>query len=351
MEFMYNWDRYIQVIDYLKGVYTNTLNYLEISGYSPIYAQEFVTDIEEFLHYFEVKGYNVACLLDDIKDIEIVEFYDSLYIDNQDTENIIPPVLNRGIKVLLSTDIKGNERLTAKERRKLYLYQGLAHSILSFKNRKTLQFSKFYTRYLSANHQTTEMIVNNGWLLLEDTLAQELAEKITYYTLEKTRPKYRLGLENETYPIEENKILSNLEMYRMFQEITARFGLTIGNVFNYQDSSTFNVMLKYSINNDFPDIVINEYTKKNLLLELYQLLYLMGILINEKYRMYHINFINSETTPEQIDKIYDNVINLLNSLMNYNNQNYLDTTPSNVIVLYDQQVKNKIRKLIQKNEI
>ena len=237
---MYNWDNNYKVIIYLEKVYINSINYLLENGYNVEYAEEFIRDIEDFLYYFKIKKYNVNVIIDKINDIDNIEFYDSLYInDNQNHEETILPVLNRGTKILLSTYISGDNKLSSKERRRQYIYQGLSHSVLSLKSKKTLLFSKKYNRYLDGVY-ITENIVNNGWLLIEDTLSQELAEKITYCTLNKIRPGYKPGLQNEIYPISEHKISSNLEMYRMFQELIIKFGLTlniVGNTLNYSDKS------------------------------------------------------------------------------------------------------------------
>ena len=354
MEFTYNWDSYPRVIDYLNKIYINNINYLLNNGYDLEYAKEFIKDIEDYLYYFKIKKYNVNIIIDKINDIDNIEFYDSLYVNNNTNhEETILPVLNRGTRILLSTYISGDNRLSAKERRKLYIYQGLSHSVISLKNKKTLLFSKKYNRYLDGVY-ITENIVNNGWLLLEDTLSQELAEKITYCTLNKIRPGYKPGLENEEYPISDYKISSNLEMYRMFQELIIKFGLTInkiGNIVNYSDKSIMNDMLKYSINNDFSSIVIDQYNQDNLSLELYQLLYLMGLLINEKYRIYHMNFINNKLTTQEIDEIYDRIVKLTKTLISFNdNQNTKEDT-SNIIILYDNKVKEKIKKLIKNNEV
>lgn len=354
MEFTYNWDSYPRVIDYLSKIYINNINYLLNNGYDLEYAKEFTRDIEDYLYYFKIKKYNINIIIDKINDIDNIEFYDSLYVNNnKNHEETILPVLNRGTKILLSTYISGDNRLSSKERRKLYIYQGLSHSVISLKNKKTLLFSKKYNRYLDGIY-ITENIVNNGWLLLEDTLSQELAEKITYCTLNKIRPGYKPGLENEEYPISDYKISSNLEMYRMFQELIIKFGLTInkiGNIVNYSDKSIMNDMLKYSINNDFSSIVIDQYNQDNLSLELYQILYLMGLLINEKYRIYHMNFINNKLTTQEIDEIYDRIVKLTNLLISFNdNQNTKEDT-SNIIILYDNKVKEKIKKLIKNNEI
>ena len=76
------------------------------------------------------------------------------------------------------------------------------------------------------------------------------------------------------------------------------------------------------------------------------MLYLMGIMVNEKYRTYHMNFIKKELSMEEIDKVYDRIVSLTNSLINFDNRN-----ESNVFTLYDDKVKRKIKKLTQNYEI
>ena len=353
MDIMYNWDNYINVIDYLKKIYNNTLEYLQDNDYSTDYAQEFTSDIEDFLYYFKIKDYNVNMILDKINEIDTIEFYDSLYLgDDNIDEDTIMPVLYRGTKILLSSLIRGDKRLTSMERRRLYLYQGLIQCIFSFKSKKTIRFSGMYERYLHADAYHTSFIVNNGWLLLEYTLAQELAEKMTYKMVDKIRPGYRPGLENEVYPIDESKVSSNLEMYRMFQEILVHFGLTlnqIGTMYDYSEKSILNDLIKYSINNSFSSMVIDEYNHRGLSLELYQLLYLMGLLINEKLRYYSINFNRVELSIDEVNMIYDNVMNLMNSLISFDNK--VENKQSNIYILHDPKVKEKLLKLIKYNEI
>ena len=122
------------------------------------------------------------------------------------------------------------------------------------KSKKTLEFSKIYSKYLRYNISKTETIVNNGWLLIEDVLSQELAEKITYYALNKVRPQCRPGLENEEFPISGSKISSNLEMYRVFQSLLVNFGLTLGKIstiYDYSEKAIINDLLKYA----FPKLI------------------------------------------------------------------------------------------------
>ena len=355
MNLIYNWDTFPCVRVFLKTIYINTFNYLQDNGYSIEYANEFVNDIEDYLYYFKLCEYNINSIINRIKEIEVIEFYDSLFVGKNDVDNDIPYVINRGSKILLSTDIKGDNRLSSSERRRLYLYQGLLHSILSFKSHKSLSFSRIYSRYLKDNKILTESIVNNGWLLLEDTLSQEIAEKVTYFAIDKIRPSYRVGLENEKYLISDEKIYSNLENYRFSQKLLIRFGFVldkIGNIYCYSKKNIINDLIKCAINNEFSSVVINEYDRKQLSFELYQLLYLMGLLLNEKYREYNMHFIhNIILNKDDINKIYDNIITLTDRLINMDDKYFDNVELSNVIVLYDEKISNKIRKLIKEYEI
>ena len=354
-ELNYDWGNYTSVIDFLNNIYNNTIVFLIKNGYEIKYAKEFINDIEDYLYYFKIHNYNINNIIRKLEDIEVIEFYDSLVInkDNNNDNYKFPLVINKAIKILLNTSIQGDKRLSSRERRRLYLYQGLSHSLMPMKNQKTLEFSKIYSKYIKYNKINTEMIVNNGWLLIEDTLSQELAEKITYYALDKIRPQYRPGLENEYYPINNSKISSNLEMYRVFQPLLINFGLTLGkisNIYDYSEKTIINDLLKYAIKNDLSYAVIAEYNEKDKLISLYQTLYLMGILVNEMYRNYSINFIhNNPLTLEEINEIYDNIIFLTNSLISIKSEEYPNADIKNISLGREQ--KEKILRLVMYHEI
>ena len=356
MMYMYNWDSNPNVIEYLNKLYKNTLSYLTENNYDAEYANEFIYDVEDFIYYFKINKYNVNNILSKISDIECIEFYDSFFTSNRVNDNSeVPPVMNRGSKLLLNVDIAGNKRLSSKERRRMYLYVGLAHSILSFKSTNTLMLAKLYSRYLSSNEAMTESIVNNGWQLLEDTLAQEIAEKITYVTIGKVRPGYRPGLDGEEYPISGHQVSSNLEDYRVFQEILVRFGLTIskiGNLFDYSNNSIINDLIDCSINHRLSNVIINDYCDRKNSFKLYQLLYLMGILLNEKYRVYHMNYIrNNKLSVEEVDRIYGSIHDFTDELVNFDDNAVNDKDNGNIVSLYDPEIREKIKKLVMHNEI
>ncbi len=353
MKLNYDWGIYASVIDFLDRIYNNTVSSLIENGYDIKYANEFINDIEDYLYYFKIHNYNINNIIHKLEDIESIEFYDSLVINNVNDNIKFPPVLNKTIRILLNASIQGDKRLSSRERRRLYLYQGLSHSLISMKSKKTLEFSKIYSKYLRYNISKTETIVNNGWLLIEDVLSQELAEKITYYALNKVRPQCRPGLENEEFPISGSKISSNLEMYRVFQSLLVNFGLTLGKIstiYDYSEKAIINDLLKYAINNNLSYLVIAEYNKKDNLVSLYQTLYLMGLLVNEMYRTYNINFIyDSFLTEEEVNEIFENILELTNSLISFDNEEYPDADITNIYL--DREHKEKILKLVTYHEI
>lgn len=355
MELNYDWSKYPQVLEFLTKIYFNSIDKLTESEYDRIYVQEFINDIEDYLYYFKIHNYNINNIIYKLQDIEVIEFYSSLIVgDEKNNSNInFPPVINRYTSILLNSNIKGDKRLTSRERRRLYLYQGLSHNLMNMKNLKTMEFSKIFSRYLNFEKNKTETIVNNGWMLIEECLCQELAEKITYFSLDKIRPQYRPGLENEEYPVNGSKISSNLEMYRPFQEITVNFGLTISkiaNLYDYSEKAILNDLLKYSINNNLPYLVIAEYNEKDNLLELYQILYLMGLLVNEEYRNYHKSFLYEDSlTEKEGNQIYEMLLELLNRLISFEEEKYINTDISNI--KYDKETKAKVLKLVNDRKI
>lgn len=320
MTFKYDWDSYPKVKEFLIKIYNNTLNSLKLYNYNEYYAKEFLSDIEDYIYYFRISNYDIDRIINKLDNIDRIIFL------NLGNKLGSLPVITIGNRILLNTNIDKDKRLTSKERRRLYLYRSLSHSLLSFRNEKTKEFSKIFNEYLPTNAKETELLVDNGWLLLEDTLSQEIAEKITYKMINKDRPGLRPGLENETFPIDGNIVSSNLEMNRMFQPILILFGMTIdniGNMYNITPEVISNDFIKIAISKEFSDLVISEYISKDNIIELYQLLYLMGLLINEQYSIYDINFISKlNLTNEEIKEIYSSIYKLCTGLTSFENKEY-----------------------------
>lgn len=116
MELNYDWDNYASVIDFLNNLYDNTVMLLIEKGYDIKYANEFINDIEDYLYYFKIHNYNINNIIHKLEDIQVIEFYDSLVINsNSINDNIkFPPVINKTIKILLNTNIQGDNRLSSR---------------------------------------------------------------------------------------------------------------------------------------------------------------------------------------------------------------------------------------------
>lgn len=354
MDLNYDWDKYPLVIEFLNNVYINSLEALKNSGYDIKYAGEFINDIEDYLYYFKIRDYNMNNIICRLQDIEVIEFYDSLVVGKTNTDNLkFPPAINQYTRILLNSGIEGDKRLSSRERRRLYLYQGLSHSLISMRNLKTVEFSKLFSMYLTSSRANVEATVNNGWLLIEDTLAQEIAEKITYYALDKIRPQYRVGLEGEIFPISGSKVSSNLEMYRVFQPLVINFGLTISkiaNCYDYSETMITKDLIKYAVNDSLSNLTIAEFNEKRNHLELYRLLYLMGLMVNEMYHNYHMNFISDLIlTEDDYNLIFENILEITNRLISFGKEDYEDAEISGVI--YDLETREKVLKLVRYHEI
>lgn len=354
MNFKYNWKNNA-VIFFLNKIYYNTYRWLVENDYDVSHAEELLISLEDFIYYMESHGYSANLIISKLSDIEHIEFFESLYITNNNSESNLdelPNVINTGTRILLNSNLASDARLSSKERRRLYLYKGLAKSIFSLQSEKTFAFNKIYSEILDNESSRTATIVNNGWLLLEDILSQELAEKVTYATLERIRPGYRIGLENEKIGLSGALVSSNLECERAFQAVLVDFGLTIskiGTCLEYNKGIVISSLLNYGIKEKLSDIIIIEYIENGNILELYELLYLMGLLQNEKLKQYHISFIpNLELDEKEINKVYQNIFELTKRMINFDNKEYHEI-PLFIDLSLD--TKSKVLKLIHNLDI
>ena len=112
----------------------------------------------------------------------------------------------------------------------------------------------------------------------------------------------------------------------MFQDILINFGTTISKVCNngeYNEKVIIINVLKKAINTNFSEDIISEYIKKGKETELYVLLYLMGLLINEKYATYGLRLNPSiKVCSSQVKKIYDSIYKITDSLFDLGDEEY-----------------------------
>ena len=269
MEFIYNWHKYPNMMMLLLGVYFNMRNVLEKRADGETLAEEYIHDIEEYVVYLRKHGFDLNKVYDKLKYL--------LYVKPETFKDGMPPVINGDRCIILNENITGDDKLNAKENRRLYLYKALSKILFGFNDAKIVEFSKVFE-----STEQNPSVVNRGWDLIRDTLAEELAERATFEISCKPRPLISFGHNGECYPINGSYISSRLLHERAFDDILVNFGLTIsgvGTMFDYSHDKMMNDLLSRAINHDLSDLIISEYIYKGNGSELYNLLYMMGVLV------------------------------------------------------------------------
>ena len=359
MNLKYNWNNDLRVKLFLEKIYCNSLKKLEEANYQTSYADEFVMAVEDFLCCVKIFSYDFDRILDLLSSVEYIGFMMSLRIDNDNLIKLnyhyMPPVVNFGTYILINPQMDTDTHLSDIDRRKMYIFHGLANSVLNFQNETTLRFSEMYNNLIPMKYQDTSKITYSGWLLLEETLAQEIAERFIYFINGKNRLGITLGGDVlDKRIVSSEKISSNLEYFRTFQELLIRFGLTIpavGDKFEYSRERIIHDLIKKSLNGNLAIETIAYYIDNDNEIMLYQMLYSMGLLLNEKNRLRNMPINKTvKLTEDESNSLYDDLIRLLNRLVSLDNQTYSDiddfsNIPLNIFA------KKRILTLIQTKKI
>ena len=327
MNFKYDWSKYPEVNMLLIKIYSNT----KTTNNDDSFTKEVISDIEEFLNYFKNNNYVFPLIVSKLKNIQYIGKLSSGFAsDSGITYLVNEPVIAKDNAIYLSSRFASDNNLSARNRQKLYLYKGLLQNIFSFNNEFTQEFSKLYSE-LFDNSKDTELLVDAGWKLLNEVLTQELAERITYSELGKDRPAKTVGITpTDYYPINGNLVASRLELYRPFEEMTIHFGEAIsgvGSLLDQSEETIMNDLIRKVTKGNFSEQVISEYIYNNNELELYLILYSMGLLLNEKYAMYGKRIVPSiNLNISEINSIYNNLIERLNRLYTLDSDEYTDVS-------------------------
>ena len=308
MKFLYDWSNYPNIMDYFMSVYFNSLNVLNCKHKDIKMANEFMNDMEEYFMYMINHGYDINLIYNKISSLlYISSFINKPIIANNITYLRQEPVILGDRFISLNEDIGGNVRLTARERRKLYLYKGLTQYIFNYNDNRIHEFSDAFN-----SDDEGKKLVNSGWILIRDILSQELAERIIYEISSKKRSGNRIGLESNYYPISGNLIVSRLEDDRPFEELIVSFGTTlsgIGTMFDYSHDKIMNDLIDRTLTTNLPDSIISQYIYNGFGLELNNMLHLMGLLVNEKYATYGKRIIKDIILSEkEVTNIYNKII-------------------------------------------
>ena len=307
MEFKYNWHKYPDIVTLLLEIYFNTCTILEKKYDGKIIAEEYIHMTEEYLIYLSRHGFDLKIIHDKLKNL--------LYVKPETFKEDIP-VINGDRCILLNENIEDTDKLDLKENQRLYLYKGLSRVLFNFNEKRIDEFSLVFE-----DENKNKDVVIRGFDLILDTLAEELAERATFETLGKKRPTTTIGYGEDEFPINDSLIASRLLHERAFDEILINFGLTIsnvGNMFNYGHDKLMDDLLQNAINYDLSNLIISEYIYKGNGQELYNILYMMGLLVNARD---HKNLLYLD---KNFNKVYNSLLEECQKLVTFDDDYYED---------------------------
>lgn len=205
--------------------------------------------------------------------------------------------------------------LTAEEIRRLYIFHEMGHKILNIsKNKERItNFTSTIEQVLQRKGVVARDLVGREWVLegfqmIEECLTQEMAEYLTYHSVQKRRPNYEFRMDLGC------KIQTNLDYYGIFQEPTTEFGRTLkscSRVNSNRDEILIN-MIKMALNSDFVKNVITEYSQGDgqLYYDLFLILRAMGLIKKEKYASFNVEQgmpVNVQSCLDAISSITSNI--------------------------------------------
>lgn len=322
MKYNYNWDKYPEIKVFLEKIYTNTQNELKNIDDTNINVQEVISYIEEYLLAIIEHKYDINKVIKTLETLEYISFKELLLIHGRNNIQSIPAFMDFGNRIFLNDEIKD------KNMKRFYLYQALTSRILNFKNNDTYSFSKIYANDIQSDKKfETSILVDSGWLLLEEALSMEIARRFTAYSTNN----------NIFIPAIPNEYL----------DILLLFGMTISNTCTQESHSKIIIihnLAKQAFNQDFTNKVIKEYIAKGQEFELYQSLFMMGHLMNKKSK----RFPNYLASDDEIKKMTIELYQILRSLITIENKEYdenIEIKPKKLTITK----KNRLISLVNKN--
>lgn len=286
-------------------------NYLEklmLTSYLCNTDSEFREKLPQYIHYVEhflVKGIQLGFFTGENLD-RIVSLLNTKFREIK----LLPPEL-RGCFAQSYDDIieinpemqkhPNSPNLNEEEITMLYMFHELGHKVLNVEDFEvTKKYCASFKKIMEEKGQKYENTiplgyVYYGFVMLEETLAQELAETLTYATLGKTRPNSRLEMEFDT------TFKSNFDYYGIFEKPTIDMGRTMRGCgkSNSDSKKVLQDMIKRSLHTDsFSEDLIAEYNAKDArgYLDLFCMLQHMGNILNEKYASFGIRRMPKSTT-------------------------------------------------------
>ena len=314
MEYNYknNWDKYPKIKKILEEIYLNTKKELTKINFKEVNAEEITSYVEDYLIALIDCKYDINNAIPALENLKYISFEETLLIQAQPKALSFPPFMDFGNRIFLDSNVKNTDM------RRFNLYQALTSRILNFKNNNTQSFSKIYCSEIQSDKKLeASILVDSGWLLLEEALSMEIARRFTAYSTKN----------NVFIPSAVNEYL----------DILLLFGMTISNTCTTESHSKSIViynLTKQAFSKDFTERVIKEYLAKGQEFELYQALFIMGHLLNKKTK----RFPNYLASDDEIRKLTLELYEILRSLITIEN------------IKYDENIEIKSKKLTLSNK-
>lgn len=293
--FKYNWANYPEIEDYLKRIFYSS--YANNKNIRP-HLQELIKDVEEFFYTGIKEGLinknNLGRILASLKDKDS----GMRVIEPIDREGIYGKSVGNKVQINLGmTKHPNSPQLSAKDVRRLYIFHEIGHKIINISdnyletNRYTNTLEKILkNKGIDGPDLSYSGSVYNGLLMIEECLVQEMAEILTYSSVNKKRPNFRY--QHEIASLQKNGfedcvVKTNLDFYGLFQTPTINLGRTIRgcSTSSSTDTEVLHNMIKKALNKNFTEELFREYNQGDgrLYYDLFLTLRSMGFIQIQKY--------------------------------------------------------------------
>lgn len=292
-KFSFNWENFPQIQDYLMRLMFNSFsNSPQVKSQLP----RLIHDVELFFatglssKIFDKN--NLTSILNNLKNskngFRIVEFL------SPELSGLFGNSIENKIQInQRMTRHRNSPSLTTDEIRRLYMFHEMGHKILNILSQDKVIQNFINTidpilrskGLLNADLNYKEFIIDGFWMI-EESITQELAEFLTYYSSKKRRPQFEnrndLGCNIET----------NHDYYGIFQMPTINLGKTIRGCSNANSTNEEVLlnMIKKALNSNFNLELLSEYNQGNaqLYYDLFLTLRVMGMIKKQKYASFGI---------------------------------------------------------------
>ena len=326
--FKYRWEGNQLIVDYLKRLFISSfIENEDIRNDLPI----LIHNVEDFfatgINTRLFNKSNIVNVYKRLKDNVKLIGYTSKESEpsNYTSEGIL---INKDLRVYLRNEKQTS--LSPVEMRKLYLFRELSKKVLLIKDENLVSiYNKTIEKVLEEKNSKIDLnldksLIIDGFEMIEDLVAQNLAEELAYTSSDKTRPKFMVKIEKNI------PVVSNLDDRGIFEKQVVNFGKTLAGISTKSDNETLLNMAKLSLEASLGETIIAQYKEGNAqkYYDLFILLQNFGVLYRGNTKVdniYTVNYKNIFSILDEISKrnLGNNLL-MINSIKPLNLDKYLN---------------------------